>query len=296
MKSWSIRPALPPDSARDLASRSTSRPTSIFRSPFRVPPKPWPSLPTRPSSVPPALKSAPTSTPGASPTCRFPPIAISSTSPASIPSVAPVSSGNSGFVRSGNNGTESANLDYSVNGWWTCSYSYLWSLGSGELDVSPQRWCWLNNADTSRKCMHTNQFLAEFGRTAGSVMVQHLISAPRLRPFLNTDLRPLQHERAPDSGRRRPGLFTAATVQNPIGNAGRNILRANGVNRLDLGLLKMCTSAKATSSRSTPTSSTPPTPAIGVFRKAVSSPPHSSMRASEKSLPRRVQVGLRYSF
>jgi len=32
-------------------------------------------------------------------------------------------------------------------------------------------------------------------------------------------------------------LFTAATVQNPIG-AGRNILRANGVNRLDLGLLK----------------------------------------------------------
>jgi hypothetical protein len=33
-------------------------------------------------------------------------------------------------------------------------------------------------------------------------------------------------------------LFTAATVQNPIGNAGRNILRADGINRVDFGFLK----------------------------------------------------------
>ena len=33
-------------------------------------------------------------------------------------------------------------------------------------------------------------------------------------------------------------LFLPATVQAPIGNAGRNILRANGINRLDFGLIK----------------------------------------------------------
>ena len=33
-------------------------------------------------------------------------------------------------------------------------------------------------------------------------------------------------------------LFTAASAQKPVGNAGRNILGANGINRLDFGLLK----------------------------------------------------------
>ena len=33
-------------------------------------------------------------------------------------------------------------------------------------------------------------------------------------------------------------LFLPASVNNPIGNAGRNILRADGINRLDFGVLK----------------------------------------------------------
>ena len=33
-------------------------------------------------------------------------------------------------------------------------------------------------------------------------------------------------------------LFRGVTAANPIGNAGRSILRADGINRLDFGLIK----------------------------------------------------------
>ena len=33
-------------------------------------------------------------------------------------------------------------------------------------------------------------------------------------------------------------LFTGATVLNPIGNVGRNILRADGINHLDFGIIR----------------------------------------------------------
>src|SRR5262249_58642165 len=33
-------------------------------------------------------------------------------------------------------------------------------------------------------------------------------------------------------------LFGGVTAANPVGDAGRNILRADGINRLDFGLLK----------------------------------------------------------
>ena len=59
-----------------------------------------------------------------------------------------------------------------------------------------------------------------------------------IRPFLNTNLDLLRmcvREIQAAGGR---SLFSPATVQNPIGDAGRNILRANGINRLDFGLLK----------------------------------------------------------
>src|SRR5437667_8945038 len=90
---------------------------------------------------------------------------------ASIPGVAQVSSGNSGFVRSGNNGTENANLDYSVNGMRVRSNSYLidgqdsYYVSTGGLLPPP------NHPELASEVRFiTNQFLAEFGRTAGSVM------------------------------------------------------------------------------------------------------------------------------
>jgi hypothetical protein len=58
------------------------------------------------------------------------------------------------------------------------------------------------------------------------------------RPHLNTDLdlsrMTVREIQAAGGGR----LFRAATVQEPVGNLGRNVLRANGINRLDLGLVK----------------------------------------------------------
>jgi len=41
----------------------------------------------------------------------------------------------------------------------------------------------------------------------------------------------------PSSGGR--SLFSGVTAGNPIGNAGRNILRADGINRIDLGINKV---------------------------------------------------------
>jgi hypothetical protein len=58
------------------------------------------------------------------------------------------------------------------------------------------------------------------------------------RPFLNTglDLSRMTVREIQAAGGR--SLFAAASAQNPVGNAGRGILRANGINRLDFGLLK----------------------------------------------------------
>jgi hypothetical protein len=90
---------------------------------------------------------------------------------ASIPGVAQVSSGNSTFVRGGNNGTEAGNLDYSVNGMRVRSNSYLidgqdsYYVSTGGL-LQP-----MNNPDIVGEVRFiTNQFLAEYGRTGGSVM------------------------------------------------------------------------------------------------------------------------------
>ena len=63
-----------------------------------------------------------------------------------------------------------------------------------------------------------------------------------IRPNLNTSL-DLSHMSIEDiirvggpAGAR--SLFSAVTAANPIGNAGRNILRADGINRIDLGINK----------------------------------------------------------
>jgi hypothetical protein len=59
-----------------------------------------------------------------------------------------------------------------------------------------------------------------------------------IRPNLNTglDLRYMSIEEIVRAGGR--DLFSQVTASAPIGNAGRNILRADGINRIDLGVNK----------------------------------------------------------
>jgi hypothetical protein len=59
-----------------------------------------------------------------------------------------------------------------------------------------------------------------------------------IRPHLNTslDLSRRSLEEVFLAGGRN--LFSPVTQQSPIGSAGRNILRADGINRVDLGLNK----------------------------------------------------------
>jgi hypothetical protein len=90
---------------------------------------------------------------------------------ASLPGVAQLSAGNSGFGRSGNQGTESGSLDFSANGMRTRSNSFTvdgqdsWYPSTGGL-LQP-----MNNPDVVAEVrVVTNQFLPEYGRSAGSVM------------------------------------------------------------------------------------------------------------------------------
>jgi hypothetical protein len=59
-----------------------------------------------------------------------------------------------------------------------------------------------------------------------------------IRPNLNTslDLSNMSLEEIIAAGGR--SLFSEVTASNPIGNAGRNILRADGINNVDLGISK----------------------------------------------------------
>jgi hypothetical protein len=75
------------------------------------------------------------------------------------------------------------------------------------------------------------------GSDPGGIVTGNLVGTS-IRPFLNTNLdlsqMPVRDVQAAGGG----ALFRGVTAANPIGNAGRNILRANGINRLDFGLIK----------------------------------------------------------
>jgi hypothetical protein len=133
------------------------------------------------------------------------------------------------------------------------------------------------------------------GSDPGAVVLGNLVGTS-IRPFLNTDL-PLSSMTVREvqaAGAR--ALFTPATVNNPIGNVGRNILRANGVNRIDLGFLKSVRVREghtfqihanlfnATNTRD-----------WGIPEGNITSPAFLNEGASEVP-PRRIQLGLRYSF
>jgi hypothetical protein len=75
------------------------------------------------------------------------------------------------------------------------------------------------------------------GSDPGGVLSGNLVGTST-RPFLNTNLNlsSMTVREIQAAGGR--SLFTPATVFAPIGNAGRNIFRADGINRIDFGILK----------------------------------------------------------
>lgn len=75
------------------------------------------------------------------------------------------------------------------------------------------------------------------GSDPGNVVLGNIVGTS-IRPHLNTslDLSRLKVREVQAAGGR--SLFTGASVASPIGNAGRNILRADGMNRVELGLVK----------------------------------------------------------
>jgi hypothetical protein len=133
------------------------------------------------------------------------------------------------------------------------------------------------------------------GVDPGAVVLGNLVGTST-RPFLNNNLNlsSMTVREIQAAGGR--SLFSPATVQNPIGNAGRNILRANGINRLDFGLLKNVKIREghtfqihanffnATNTRD-----------WGIPEGVFTSPAFLNEGATEVP-PRRIQMGLRYSF
>jgi hypothetical protein len=133
------------------------------------------------------------------------------------------------------------------------------------------------------------------GADPGGVVLGNLVGTS-IRPFLNTNLNlssmTVRQIQAAGGG----SLLSPATVFNPIGNAGRNILRASGISRLDFGLLKSVKVREghafqihanffnATNTRN-----------WGIPEGTFTSPAFLNEGATEVP-PRRIQVGLRYSF
>jgi hypothetical protein len=133
------------------------------------------------------------------------------------------------------------------------------------------------------------------GADPGGVVLGNLVGTS-IRPNLNTnlDLSNMTVRQLQAAGGR--SLFSPATVTNPVGNAGRNILRANGINRLDFGLLKSVRIREghsiqfhanffnATNTRD-----------WGIPEGTFTSPAFLNEGATEVP-PRKIQLGLRYAF
>jgi hypothetical protein len=102
------------------------------------------------------------------------------------------------------------------------------------------------------------------GGDPGGVVTGNLVGTS-IRPHLNTTLdlsrMTVREIQAAGGG----SVFRAATVQEPIGNLGRNVLRANGINRLDFGIIKNTRISEATACRFTQTSSTQRIRGTGAF-------------------------------
>ncbi len=133
------------------------------------------------------------------------------------------------------------------------------------------------------------------GADPGGVVTGNLVGTST-RPFLNTnlDLASMKVRDIQAAGGR--SLFLPATVNNPIGNVGRNILRADGINRLDFGLLKttQITEKHALQFHANFFNATN-TRDWGIPEGIFTSPAFLNEGANEVSA-RRIQLGLRYVF
>ena len=91
-------------------------------------------------------------------------------------------------------------------------------------------------------------------------------------------------------------LFSPVTAANPVGNAGRNILRADGLNRLDLGVVKnFRVREKQTLQLTGNFFSATNTRDWGIPEARITAGAFLNEGATEVPA-RRIQVGLRYAF
>lgn len=133
------------------------------------------------------------------------------------------------------------------------------------------------------------------GADPGGVVTGNLVGTS-IRPFLNTnlDLSSMGVREIQAAG--GAALFRAASVQSPIGNAGRNILRADGINRVDLGIIK---NIRITESNSLQIHANffnlTNTRDWGIPEGAINSPAFLNEGVFEVPA-RRIQMGLRYQF
>ena len=133
------------------------------------------------------------------------------------------------------------------------------------------------------------------GSDPGGIVTGNLVGTS-IRPFLNTNLdlssMKVREIQAGGGG----ALFRGVTAANPIGNAGRNILRADGINRLDFGLIKNIRvheghTAQLTANFYNATNSRDWSIPEGIFTSAA-----FLNEGAAEAANRRVQLGLRYTF
>lgn len=145
----------------------------------------------------------------------------------------------------------------------------------------------------------TLQSGAPFGVLNGSDpggVVQGNLVGTSIRPNLNTnlDLSRLKVREIQQAG--GAGLFRGVTAASPIGNAGRNILRADGINRLDLGLVKNFRVREGHNFQLTANFfSATNTRDWGIPEARITAGAFLNEGATEVPA-RRIQVGLRYAF
>ena len=75
------------------------------------------------------------------------------------------------------------------------------------------------------------------GSDPGGIVTGNLVGTS-IRPFLNTNLNLSSMTVRQVQAAGGASLFRGVTAASPVGDAGRNILRADGINRLDFGLVK----------------------------------------------------------
>jgi hypothetical protein len=133
------------------------------------------------------------------------------------------------------------------------------------------------------------------GSDPGGVVLGNIVGTS-IRPNLNTKLDLSHMDVRGIQAAGGAALFRGVSVANPIGNAGRNIMRANGINRLDFGIIKNTRILEghtlqlhvnffnATNSRD-----------WGIPEGSITSAAFLNEGAAEVPA-RKIQVGLRYSF